>query len=89
MTDRLEHIVPAATTQESLREEITQLRRWLEGFVDEKGIRNPGLIESVGELYAEMKLRRERREQVGRVLATGSALAIFGFVLNWVKDHLK
>lgn len=80
-------IIPV--TQEPVESQLAQLRRWLEGFVDDKGERHPGLVEVVGELYGELKDRRERREAVGRVLASGSLLAVLGFVLNWLKDHLR
>lgn len=74
---------------EPVEAQLAQMRRWIEGYVDADGTRKPGLIELVGELYEELKMRRERREQVGRVLASGSALALLGFILNWLKDHLK
>lgn len=86
MTDR-DLIIPIHT--EPVEAQLAQLRRWIEGYVNPEGERIPGLIELVGELYGELKMRRERREQIGRVLAGGSALALLSFVLNWLKDHLK
>lgn len=85
-TDR-ELTVPAANPD--MEAQLAMLRRWIEGWIDPEGRRHPGLNELVGELYEELKKRRERREQIGRVLASGSVLACLGFVLNWLKDHLK
>ncbi len=79
--------VPAAPVP--LEDQIAQLRRWLEGYIDDNGIRRPGLVELVGKLYEELEARNERREMVGRALASGSVLAFFAFVLNWLKEHLK
>lgn len=86
MTDR-ELTVPYAPDPLEVR--LSQMERWIEGWVDPEGKRHPGLIEMVSELHAELKARRERREEIGRVLASGSLLALLGFVLNWFSGHLK
>lgn len=86
MTER-EAVVPAHP--EPLEVQLAQLRRWLEGYVDKDGKRHTGLIEMVGELFEELKTRRERREMMGRALATGSFLTILGASIVWLKDHIK
>lgn len=70
-------------------DDVAQLKRWIEGYVDPDGKRHPGLIELVGELYEELKTRRERREAMIRGLTTGGLLAILGFIINWILGHLK
>lgn len=79
--------VPAAP--DPLEEQMAQMRRWLEGYVDGEGTRHPGLIEMVGVLFEELKTRRERREAIGRALASGGILAVVGVSLAWLKDHIK
>ena len=87
MTKELEATVPVSgDTSEA---QIAQLRRWLEGYVDEGGARHAGLIEMVGELYGELKTRRERREAINRALASGGILAVVGVSLAWLKEHIK
>lgn len=82
-----EATVPAAP--EPAESQIAQLRRWLEGYVDDAGVHHSGLVEMVGELYGELKTRRERREALTRALASGSILAVFGATLVWLKEHIK
>lgn len=87
MTTEREMTVPAA--QVDLEDQIAQLRRWLEGYVDEKGDRHPGLIEMVGVLFEELKTRRERREAIMRGLTIGGVVSVVGASLAWLKDHIK
>lgn len=93
MTDGIQHTVPAASAPspatEPVEVQVSQVRRWLEGYTDSDGIPHPGLITMVTELYEEAKLRRERREAVGRALTSGGLLAIIGILGAWLKDHLK
>ena len=74
---------------EPVEVQMSQVRRWLEGYVDLDNKRHPGLIEMVTELYDEAKLRRERREAFSRAVASGGILAVFGITLAWLKDHIK
>lgn len=78
-----------AVAPEPLESQMAQMRRWLEGYMDDAGDRHPGVIEMVGELYTELKTRRERREAIVRALASGGVLAIVGGILAWLKDHIK
>lgn len=87
MPDR-EVVIPAAPV-EPLEVQMAQLRRWIEGYVDPEGKRHPGLIEMVGELYDELRVRRERREAYVRAFTTGGALALVGAGFAWLKDHVK
>lgn len=93
MAEPLEHTVPAAApplpASEPVEVQVSQVRRWLEGYTDTAGVSHPGIITMVTELYEEAKLRRERREQIGRALTSGSLLAIIGLVGAWLKEHLK
>lgn len=86
MTDRA-LIVPAAP--ESLDAKVMKLTRWVEGWTDDAGTPHPGLLQLVGELHAELIARRERREMFSRALASGGVLAVFGYTLTWLKDHLR
>lgn len=87
MTEELKATVPA--TKMSIEDQMEKFRRWLEGWVDSDSQHHPGLVEMVGELYEELKIRRERREMVGRALTSGGLLAFFGVCLAWLKDHIK
>ena len=86
MTER-SNIIPAAP--EPVENQIAQLRRWIEGYIDDKEKRHPGLIEMVGELYEELRMRRERREAIGRALTSGGIITAIGVTLAWLKEHLK
>jgi len=86
-TDR-EVVIPAAPV-EPLEVQMAQLRRWIEGYVDPDGKRHAGLIEMVGELYDELKAKRERREAYIRAFTTGGVLSLIGVGLAWLKEHIK
>lgn len=87
MTER-DLTIPVAQ-EASLAEQITQLRRWLEGYTDIEGRRQPGLIATVGELYEELKTRRERKEALARNLASGGVLAVFTAGIAWLMNNHK
>ena len=86
-TDR-EVVIPVAPV-DPIEARLAQLGRWIEGYTDDEGKRHPGLIEMVGELYDELKAKRERREAYIRAFTTGGALSLIGVGLAWLKDHLK
>ena len=79
--------IPAAPVD--LESKITQIQRWIEGYVDDKGERHAGLIEMVGDLYEELKVRRERREAMVRGFTVGGVIALLSAALAWLKEHLK
>lgn len=92
MPGDLEHTVPAATAPLPAGDAETylvQVKRWLEGYVDDQNKQHPGLFAMVTELYEEAKNRRERREAFLRAVASGSALAVFGLGATWIKDHWR
>jgi len=88
MTERSINI-PPSHQPESLEQQMAQLRKWIEGYIDDKGSRHAGLIEMVGELFEELRVKRERREVICRALGSGGILAVIGVTLAWLKDHLK
>ena len=87
MTER-EATIPAASG-DTPEAQIAQLRRWLEGYVDAEGVRHAGLIEMVGELYGELKTKRERNEAIMRGLAIGGVISAISGTLVWLKEHVK
>lgn len=91
MPEGLESTVPAATAPlpaVGLEAHVAEVREWLLGSVEGSKTK-PGLIAMVTELYEEAKVRRERREALGRALASGGILAMVVATVTYLKDHLK
>lgn len=92
MPEGLENTVPAATApiplRESIEAQVEEIRGWILGCVKD-GRQVVGMMSMMTELYEEAKIRRERREALGRAVASGGILAVVVATVTYLKDHLK
>ena len=69
--------------------QLAELRRWLEGYIDNEGKRHPGVIEMVAKLHEELEKRNERYEAIRRGVCIGFLGTLFAALIVWFKDHVK
>lgn len=83
----LTSVVPSAHVP--VEAQLAELRRWLEGYIDNEGKRHPGVIEMVAKLHEELEKRNERYEAIRRGVCIGFLGTIFAALIVWFKDHIK
>lgn len=83
----LTSVVPSAHVP--VEAQLAELRRWLEGYIDNEGKRHPGVIEMVAKLHEELEKRNERYEAIRRGVCIGFLSTLFAALIVWFKDHYK